>query len=147
MSAANLNNQIKSIMAAVKNGQPTFIQQEQLFNLTEDLAVAVDVTDDPPMAKEERDERMKIANIFEEKRSIYNKAVTELKALAISGDAVAQNTLKKAEFEKDVAMDNYLNLDDRIEKFKLQRRQIEKVRGGGKRRKTRKSRKTRKHRK
>lgn len=147
MSVANLNNQIKSTMASVKNGQPTFIQQEKLFNLTEDLAVALGVNDDPPMAKEERDERMKIANIYAEKSLIYNKALTELKEAAIRGDAVAQHTLKGVEFNKDVAMDNYLNLDDRIEKFKLQRRQIEKVQGGGKRTKSRKSRKTRKHRK
>jgi len=152
MSVANLNNQIKSTMASVKNGQPTFIQQEKLFNLTEDLAVALGVNDDPPMAKEERDERMKIANIYAEKSLIYNKALTELKEAVIRGDAVAQHTLKRVEFDKDVAMDDYMTLPDRIEKLKLQRRMIQKVQaeGGGKRtksRKSKKSRKTRKHRK
>jgi len=147
MSAANLNSQIKSIMASIKDGQPTSIQQEKIFNLTEDLAIALGINDDPPASQEERDTRMAVAEKRNKKCTDFNNKLAELRAGAMKGDSNAQGILKTAQSECHAAISEYNDLPDRIEKLKLQRRQIEKVQGGGKRRKTRKARKTRKHRK
>jgi hypothetical protein len=152
MNAASIKNKLNEAIRSGAGKMYNFRGMEEVYNLTEDLAVALGVNDDPPMPKQERERRMKIANMWEEKRLIYNKALTELKEAAIRGDAVAQQTLKEVEFDKDVAMDNYMTLSDRDEKNKLYRRMIQKVQaeGGGKRtksRKSKKSRKTRKHRK
>jgi hypothetical protein len=149
MSAANIKNKLNEAIRSGAGKTYNFHGMEDVYNLTEDLAVALGVNDDPPMPKEERERRMKIANEFEEKRLLYNKAVTELKDLAISGDDVAGIKLKEASSKKDMAMDSYMMLPDRDEKNKLYRRLIQKVQaeGGGKRSKSRKSRKTRKTRK
>lgn len=153
MSIANLNSRLKNTIATVKNGTPTAIQQEVIYNLTEDLALGLDSTLGTPMSQEDRAKRMDVAKKQSEVCTIYNKTLLELKDAAMKGDPVAGHNLSKAEFECKMAKLDYTQLfPKRNAKHEVYEKVIRATQSikGGKKNKTKKLRKTkrsRKHRK